>query len=81
MHAAHRLRVVQRSSAQGCSAHAFVRPFVFTFVPHEDLLQHWMRPLANGALCEIALASVLIVRNFVLQLRYTRGNLIRGRCI
>lgn len=46
---------------------AFAVLFVVAFVADEALLQRWMQPLTNGALCLIALASVLIGRPFVLQ--------------
>lgn len=49
------------------SALAFALLFVTAFVVDAALLQRWMQPLANGALCAIALVSVLIGRPFVLQ--------------
>jgi len=49
------------------SAVAFALLFVTAFVADQALLQRWMQPLANGALCVIALLSVLVGRPFVLQ--------------
>jgi hypothetical protein len=49
------------------SALVFASLFVIALVADAALLQRWMQPLVNGALCAIALVSLLIGRPFVLQ--------------